>query len=89
MKGTYSAFYVINIVSQAIFTLVWQIALGLGIGWLLVRFAGAKDWVYVPFILTGVITGLVSMVRFVLAAMNALDRIEGDKKAKNKARTEK
>lgn len=84
MKGAYSALYVINIVFQAIFTLVWQMAFGLAVGWLLVRFAGAPGWVYVITILAGLAMGLVSMVRFILAAMNALDKIEKDNKQRKK-----
>ena len=68
VKVSYSTFYVINIVFQAIFTLLWQIATALIVGWLLVEKIGAPIWVYVPLILVGVITGLVSMVRFILAA---------------------
>ena len=75
-KKTISALYVINIAFQSIFTLVWQIALGLGIGYLCVRFLSAPQWIYIPLILVGVATGLVSMVRFLLGAMKALDSLE-------------
>ena len=75
-KKTISAVYVINIALQSIFTLVWQIALGLGIGYLCVRFLSAPEWIYVPFILVGVLTGILSMVRFLLGAMKSLDRLE-------------
>ena len=63
VKETYSAFYVINIVFQSIFTLVWQIGLS---------------------VLIGVGTGLVSMVRFILAAMKSLEHIEQQKLKKKK-----
>ena len=75
-KKTVSALYVVNIAFQSIFTLVWQIALGLGIGYLCVRFLSAPQWIYIPLILVGVATGLVSMVRFLLGAMKALDSLE-------------
>ena len=84
MKGAYSAIYVVNIVFQSIFTLLWQMAIGFGAGWLLVRFAGAPGWVYVVTILAGLATGLVSMVRFILSAMTALDKIEKHNKQKDK-----
>ena len=85
VKQAYSTFYVINIVFQAIFTLLWQIATALIVGWLLVEKIGAPIWVYVPLILVGVITGLVSMVRFILAAMKSLERIEEQKRKKKKS----
>lgn len=84
MKERYSAFYVINIVIQSIFTLLWQIAVGLLVGWIFVTFVGAPEWIYVPLILAGVTTGLVSMVRFILASMKALERIEEQGRKKKK-----
>ena len=84
MKDRYSSFYVINIVFQSIFTLLWHIGLGLLVGWIFVRFVGTDTWIYVPLIIAGVFTGLFSMVRFILAAMRALERIENDKRKKKK-----
>ena len=82
MNQGYSTVYVINIVFQGIFTLVWQIGLALGVGLLLVNVLGAPPWVYVPLIIIGVLTGFISMVRFILAAMNSLDRIESERRQK-------
>ncbi len=75
-KKAVSAFYVINIAFQAIFTLAWQIALGFGIGYLAVRFLSAPSWIYVPLILVGAVTGFVTMIRFLIAAMKSLERLE-------------
>jgi F0F1-type ATP synthase assembly protein I len=75
---------VINIVFQSIFTLLWQIGAAIFVGWIFVRFANAPPWIYVPLIIVGVVSGFVSMVRFILAAMRSLDRIEEQRKAKNK-----
>ena len=86
MKEAYGAFYVINIVAQAIFTLLWNIGLALLVSWLAVSKLGAPEWTYVPLILVGVFTGLFSMVRFILAAMNALDRMEKEGRAKLKSK---
>lgn len=84
MKKGYSTFYVINIVFQSFFTLLWQIATALLVGWIFVRFVNAPEWIYVPLILVGVISGLVSMVKFILAAMRSLDRIEEQRRKKRK-----
>ena len=89
VKERYSSFYVINIIFQSIFTLLWHIGLGLLVGWLFVRFAGTETWIYVPLILAGVFTGLFSMVRFILAAMKALERIEEDGRKKKKTEEKK
>ena len=85
MNKAYSSFYTINIVFQAIFTLIWQIAAAVGIGWIVVNKLGAPSWAYVPIILGGVLTGLVTMVRFILAAMRSLDRLEEQKRKKKKS----
>ena len=84
MKEGYSAIYVLNIVFQSIFTLLWHIGLALLVGWIFVSFFGAKAWIYVPLIIAGVFTGLFSMVRFILAAMKALERIEEDRRKKKR-----
>ena len=84
MKEGYSAFYVLNIIFQSIFTLLWHIGLALLVGWLFVSFVGAKQWIYVPLILAGVFTGLFAMVRFILASMSALERLEEERRKKRK-----
>ncbi len=86
-KKTVSALYVINIAFQSIFTLGWQIALGFGIGYVAVNFCSAPNWIYVPLILVGVVTGFISMIRFLLAAMKSLDRLEAQH-ADDRARSE-
>ena len=75
-KKFVSAMYVINIVSQAIFTLATPIALGFGISWLLVEYASAPFFVYAVFITVGALCGFYSMIKFVLSAMAALERLE-------------
>ncbi|MBR5449067.1 MAG: AtpZ/AtpI family protein [Clostridia bacterium] len=87
-KKAISALHVVNIVSQSIFTLLWQIALGVGIGYVAVTYWSAPKWVYIPLILAGVLTGIVSMVRFLLAAMNSLDRLEAQHKSDAKKRAQ-
>ena len=58
--------YAVNIIGQAIFTLLTPAALMFGISWLLVSRAGAPSWIYAVFISVGIIAGLVSMVKFVI-----------------------
>ena len=84
MKETYSTVYVINVVFQALFTLLWSIGTALFLGWASVKWLSAPEWIYVPLITVGVILGFISMVRFILTAMKALDRIEAERKQKIK-----
>ena len=68
--------YAVNIIGQAIFTLLTPAALMFGISWLLVSRAGASSWIYAVFISVGIIAGLVSMVKFVINATSNLERLE-------------
>lgn len=86
MREGYNAFYVMNIVFQSIFTLLWQIGLAILVGWVFVTYVSAPPWIYAPLILLGVCTGLVSMVRFILAAMKSLESLEEAERKKKKAK---
>ena len=61
---------------QAIFTLLIQAGIFTLAAWLIVAFLGAPEWVYIPFILFGVLSGLLTMVRFIISAMQSLERLE-------------
>ncbi len=76
MNGQALSFmYVLNIIMQALFSLLFVIALFVGIGYA-ATLIGAPDWVYIPLILTGVALGIISMVRFIITAMAGLERLE-------------
>ena len=70
------ALYVLNIVSQAIFTLATPIALGFLLSWLLVSWLGAPTWIYAILITLGALSGFYTMIKFVLSAMSAFERLE-------------
>ena len=84
MKRTYSAVYIINIVFQSIFTLLMYIGGSLLISWLLVEKCSAPSWLYPIMIIFGVMSGLVSMIKFILSAMRALDSLEKAQKEKRR-----
>ena len=91
MKNSYhkllTPLYVINIVFQAIISLLSPIAVMFFFAWLLVTKLSVGSWIYVVFIMLGVFSGLYSMVVFVLGAMRTLDAIEkqhSDKKEETK-----
>ena len=84
MKGrTFSAIYVINIVFESIFTMLFFIGASVLSGRLLVNRAGLPEWVYVPLILLGTAIGFISMYRLICVSMKALDRIERDRGGEN------
>ncbi len=71
-----SAMYLLNIIFQSFFNLAFPIGLAILGSWLLVEKAGAPGWIYAPLVIIGVAIGFVSMVKFILTATRALDRLE-------------
>ena len=82
-KKFVSALYVVNIVSQAIFTLLIPIGLGALISYLLTEFANVGPWIWAVTIPLGAISGIYSMIKFILSAMAGLDRLEKEHNTKN------
>lgn len=82
MGKLYSAIYVINIVFQSLFTLGMHIGVSILLSWVLVEKVGAPSWLYALIILIGVFSGLLSMIRFILSTMKALDSLEKSRKEK-------
>ena len=86
-KKLVSALYILNIISQAIITLAIPIALGFGLSWLLVTYLSTPAWIYAVLITLGALSGFYSMVKFVLSAMAAFERLE--KEQNNSKKTDK
>ena len=72
----FSALYTLNIIFQGLFNLVTPAALLFFISYLFIKKAGAPEWIYAITLPVGIFFGLYSMVKFILAAMKALDRLE-------------
>lgn len=75
-KKLVSTLYAINIVSQAIFTMVIPIGLGALVSYLLTTHAGVGPWIWAVLIPLGAISGIISMIKFVLSAMSGLNSLE-------------
>ena len=78
-KRFFGFMYGLNIISQAVFSLLTPAALLFAICWLLVSKCGAPEWLYAIFITVGVLIGLISMVRFAITASENLERLEKSK----------
>jgi len=76
-KKLFSVLYAINIISQAIFTLLIPAALGFGLAWLFVTKCNAPEWLYAVLIPLGIVAGLVSMgiIPLVLCALKGDDDV--------------
>ena len=75
-KRIVGGLYVLNIIAQAILTLLIPAGIMFLIGCLLVTYCSAPEWLYAVLIPIGVLSGFVSMVRFAIRASEALTRLE-------------
>ena len=80
---------VLNIVLQSFFSLILDIFVSVGLGWLLVEKLGAPDWTYAVIIVIGVLIGLLSMLRFILAALGNMEKIERDRQKEQQEKINK
>lgn len=83
-KRFVGAMYVINIIAQAIVTLLIPAAILFAIAWLFVEKCGAPEWLYAVMITLGIMSGFVSMIRFVIRASEGLERMENQRNSKTK-----
>ncbi len=74
-----SALYLINIIAQAIFTLLFSPALLFFIAWLLVTHLSLPEWIYAIAIILGFFVGLFSMIKFLLVSTKSLERLEAQR----------
>ena len=89
-KRLVSSLYVLNIIFQAFFTLLFPVGLGALVAYLLTKHVGVGSWIWVVLLIFGVFSGLWSMVKFVLSAMAAIERLEkGQNERKNAENTGK
>ncbi len=89
MRKMYNAFYVVNIVFQSIFNLLFYIGVSLLVAWIVTEKLGLPNWIYVLFILVGTISGIISMMKFIITAMSSLESIEKSQKSKRKDNEQK
>lgn len=77
-----SSVYVINVIIQSFFSLVFPMLCGFGAGWLLVERVGAPRFLYPILITLGALVGLYSMIKFILETMAAVENLEAQQKEK-------
>ncbi len=75
-KNFISVMYILNILWQSLFSLAFPIFLGFGAAWLLVTYAGTPTWIYALLGVLGTLLGFYNMIKFILTAMNAYERLE-------------
>ncbi|MBQ7363321.1 MAG: hypothetical protein IJW48_02605 [Clostridia bacterium] len=82
LRRGYSTVYIINILTTSIFTLLFDVGFFVLLAWLLTSKLGAPEWLYVPAVLLGLVIGITSMLKFILASMKTLERLDGEREDK-------
>ena len=77
--------YLLNIIFQSFLNLLTPIGIGLLISYILTAYTGAPSWIWAALTVFGVFVGLFSMIKFILSAMAALDRLEKEQKERLRA----
>lgn len=81
-KNFVSSMYVLNIVFQAIFTLVTPPLLLFLVNLFCVSKLSFPKWTYAISLSVGFILGIISMIKFAITASEALERLEKQRKNK-------
>ena len=89
MYGKFVGFvYYTNIVIQSVLSLLCPVALLTALAWYLVEKQGLPEWVYVPAILLGTVSGLFSMVKYVISATRAAEALAKERQMAEKKKTD-
>lgn len=83
-KKIVNSLYLINIIFQAFFSLLFPVGCALLLAWYMVEKRDMPSWIYVILIILGVFIGLFSMVKFILVSMSAFERLEKEQQEKQK-----
>ena len=75
-KKFINAFHLLNILFQALYTLVLPVGIGALASYLLTEYASCPSWIWAVLLTLGVPMGLYSMVKYLLSATKGLERIE-------------
>ncbi len=86
MTSFMNAMQALNVILQSFWNLLTPIGLSLLAAWLLAEKAGVGGWIYAVLVPIGTLVGLCSMIRFILAAMKNLERLEKEQKQKKNER---
>ena len=79
----------LNIIIQSFFNLLTPIGLSILVSWLLVEKAHAPGWIYALLVFLGVGIGFYSMLRFLLTALAALERLEKEQEKRDREKEKK
>jgi uncharacterized membrane protein YcjF (UPF0283 family) len=83
-KKWISATYAVNIILQSFLSLLMPVGFALLVSFLATDRWGAPGWIYAPLVSVATILGFISMIRFILTSMRALERLEEEQRLRAK-----
>ncbi len=88
-KKLFDTLSLLNLLGQGLYTLALPIGIGALISYLVTEFLGAPDWIWAILLTLGTLTGLFSMVRFIITYSKGMERTKEEIKKDSAAREEK
>ncbi len=85
----FRALSMLNLLFQAIYTLVLPIGIGALAAFLLTEYASAPSWIWAILLVLGTLMGLYSMIKYILTATAGMERLEKQQKANEAEKREK
>ncbi len=86
MKKIFNFAYVMNFMSQVIFSFATPLVIWLIIGYLLTAKAGVGDWAMAVSIVLGVLGGVVAMFKYIITASQYFSKNENNENTDKKER---
>ena len=81
MKGKIFNFaYAMNFISQSAFSLIFPLGLFLWLGYWLTTDVGAPKWVFAICIIIGVMSGVISMFKYIIFASKHIPKVKEKEK---------
>lgn len=84
-----SAFQMLNILLQSLYSLALPIGVGALISFLTTRYLSAPKWIWAVLLTVGTFIGLYSMIKYILSATEALDRLKKEREESDAERRAK
>ena len=76
MNKAFNFSYLLNMVIQGFWCLLFPIGIAFGIGWLLINKLSCPSWSMIPLVIIATFIGLFSMCRFLVSAADAMERMD-------------
>ena len=75
-KKIFNSVQLLNMLFQALYTLVLPVAIGAALSFVLTKYASAPSFVWALLLTAGVLVGLYSMIKYILFAISAQKRLD-------------